>query len=87
MGTTSLLLQAIECATASKNCKELGDIIDTILDQHLESSRQLQAHAGSGSCHGVFKELDAGIVEDCEELRSFLSAAQVSLSHHDIKRR
>jgi aspartate kinase len=80
-GTTSLLLQAIDHATASTKChKELNETIDTIKGQHLEASKHLQAQDGVGGYREVFEELDAGIVKDCEKLRSFLFAAQVSRS-------
>ena len=57
--------------------KELNETTETIRDQHLEASKQLQLEGDVGNYGQVFKELDARIVEDCEELRSFLSAAQV----------
>jgi aspartate kinase len=84
-GTTSLLLQAIDHAMSStKGNKELNVTIDNIRDQHLESSRQLQVDADPNISPSVFSELDDSIVDDCEELRGFLLAAQVSYTSYQI---
>jgi aspartate kinase len=79
LGTTSLLLQAIDFAMDSKDRKRLDITIDTIRDQHLNMSSKLKMEIQmiEGAKNGIFESLEAGVVQDCEGLRSFLVAAQV----------
>jgi hypothetical protein len=78
MGTTSLLLQAIDYTMGPlRNQTELNRTIDVIKDQHLEASRVIQSQVDYAGDGNIFEELDAGIRKDCEKLRSFLAAAQV----------
>jgi aspartate kinase len=78
MGTTSLLLKAIDHAiNPLSNSAHLDLTINTIRDQHLETSKALQNDLRKSLQTSVFWELDQGIIEECEQLRSFLVAAQV----------
>ncbi|KUJ06820.1 aspartate kinase [Mollisia scopiformis] len=74
-GTTSLLLKAIECAITPTRKDELNDIIDTIRDEHFKAIKALKLRAAIGN-EKLFSEAEADVVTECEELRSFLSAAQ-----------
>lgn len=84
MGTTSLLLKAIDHALDSnKPLAALNHTIDTIRDQHLDASKVLQGGLKKACRSSIFQELDQEIIEECEQLRSFLAAAQVrNDSHH-----
>lgn len=79
-GTTSLLLQAIQDAMESRTSQEaLNKTIDTIRDEHLKVSEKLFVGTEEIDHLSMRKELDDGIVEDCEAVRCFLTAAQVCL--------
>jgi aspartate kinase len=80
-GTTSLLLQAIEQVTGSETFQEAcNEIIDTIRDEHLNISSRLFVGTEEMNHPGLRKELEDGIRDDCEGVRSFLAAAQVGTS-------
>lgn len=69
-GTTSLLLEAIECATSSEtSTKHLDNVIDAIKNDHLKA-----AGAGAATDDTNIQEVSAAIENDCEQLRSFLKA-------------
>jgi aspartate kinase len=77
-GTTSLLLQAIKNAIGPQKCqKSLNGTIDTIRDEHLRVSERLFLGCEEAGQLGVRRELDDGVVADCEDVRRFLVAAQV----------
>jgi aspartate kinase len=78
-GTTSLLLQAIDYAiNSTRGLYGLNATIDEIKVNHLDASRALLFCVDNKlSCGDVFSELDDGIIQDCEDLRNFLLAAQV----------
>jgi aspartokinase len=79
-GTTSLLLQAIQDAMKSRiTQKSFEKIVDTIRDEHLRISERLFIGAEKIEQLSAKKELDDGIVEDCDGVRGFLAAAQVFL--------
>ncbi|KAG0646564.1 Aspartate kinase [Hyphodiscus hymeniophilus] len=76
-GTTSLLLQAIGYTTGSGASQELlNETIDTIRDEHLKVSERLFVGTEEMNHLSLRKELDDGIKDDCESVRSFLAAAQ-----------
>jgi aspartate kinase len=78
LGTTSLLLKAVEYAmTSSRSQAELKDTIDTIRDRHLEASKVLQSRHVQDKQSSVFHDLDMGIIEDCDQVLSFVTAARV----------
>ena len=68
-GTTSLLLEAIRCATSSEtSTTELDQVINIIRDEHL------QAACDSIDEQSIRQGLFNDIEDDCEKLRSFLKA-------------
>lgn len=70
-GTTSLLLDAINCATSSETSTTgLNAVIDTLKADHLEAARY-----AVGNDIECFKQLCTDIDDDCEKLRKFLNAA------------
>lgn len=79
-GTTSLLLQAIDYAMASTKChSELNETVDSIRDAHLGACRKIKGEWEKmryWELEAVLEDCEKGLIEDCEELRSFLSAAQ-----------
>lgn len=78
-GTTSLLLQAIDEATGDRISQEaFNKTIDTIRDEHLIVSERLFVGTEETDNLSSRKELDDGIINDCESVRCFLAAAQVS---------
>jgi aspartate kinase len=69
-GTTSLLLEAIDCATSSEtSTKDLDSIIDAIKDDHLDAVRNAVGDK-IARLQGVIEDIE----NDCEKLRSFLKA-------------
>jgi aspartate kinase len=68
-GTTSLLIEAIRCATSSEtSTTQLDQVIDTIRDEHfLAAQNAIQED-------GMRESLLNEIRNDCENLRSFLKA-------------
>lgn len=68
-GTTTLLLEAIHCATSSEtSTAELDKVIDIIRDDHLLATRT--AISKKSLCDVLLQEIQ----DDCEELRRFLKA-------------
>ena len=81
-GTTSLLLECINHAMTpgAASMKKLDSIIDTIRDEHLHT---LSSEIGGGDDEAKIRTGEGAatsIAEDCEQLREFLHAAQVSQS-------
>jgi aspartate kinase len=81
LGTTSLLLLAIDQALASRfSPAPLNATIDTIRDEHLKISELIFNNVISPPLSSIRMDLEDGIVEDCEQLRGFLLATQVKPS-------
>jgi aspartate kinase len=77
-GTTSLLLQAIQNALSSQKSQcELNKTIDSIVSDHLGVSKKIFLGSDKIDHTSVKKELEDGIIKDCDGLRRFLIAAQV----------
>lgn len=74
-GTTSLLLKAINCAITPRSPAELNSIIDTIQEEHFKAIKALRLRSEAG-CAKLLNEAEADVQTECEELKSFLSAAQ-----------
>ena len=76
-GTTKLLLEAISCAktNGTTSTEMLDGVIDLIRDEHL---RAVEVTYGAKREDVQDYHLRA-IIESCEQLRTFLHAAQVSL--------
>lgn len=80
-GTTSLLLQCISYAELGVDAqKRLIEMVDLIKDNHLNV---LEAFASSptrvATCSQIYEDTVSGIKKECENLKRFLLAAQVSL--------
>lgn len=79
-GTTSLLLKAVELATSRDGTgREVNEVIDLVRDSHLSICKAMQFGIDGVRNAKVFAELERGIRSDCEGVRSFLVAAQVSM--------
>ncbi|KAF8861680.1 aspartate kinase [Acephala macrosclerotiorum] len=74
-GTTSLLLKAIECAITPSRQVELNNIIDIIRDEHFKAIKALGLRSKGGH-EKLFNHAEADVTKECEELKSFLTAAQ-----------
>lgn len=75
LGTTSLLLEAIRCATSSETSTiELDKVIDTIRDEHIIAARNAIPQASSQDGPRILETLLEDIEGDCKMLRSFLKA-------------
>ena len=57
---------------------ELKGTIDVIRDGHLVIIQEMRSSAGKVVYESIFEEVEVGIRRECEELRGFLSAAQVN---------
>ena len=75
LGTTSLLLEAIRCATSSETSTiELDKVIDTIKDEHIIAARNAIPKVSSQEGPRILETLLEDIEGDCKMLRSFLKA-------------
>lgn len=88
-GTTSLLLQCITYAEQGFDAqKQLVDLVDLIKDNHLSVLRAFMNSPARMAIHSqVYEETVSGIQNECEGLKRFLLAAQVSFAgwkcHYD----
>ena len=80
MGTTKLLLEAITFATEDSidSGERVNSVISHIRDEHLDAVKFEIGDRGSTSETRLCQSLEESIVKDCERIRTFLHAAQVS---------
>lgn len=75
-GTTSLLLEAIRCATSNEtNTTALDEVVDVILEDHLRAVESMYFDAYNQRHIDLRQDLEVELKEDCERLRGFLKAA------------
>jgi aspartate kinase len=79
-GTTSLLLDCLQCAevVGMESIRCIDTAIDSIRDAHLDKLHSFRAYS-SNTSDLLLNEAVVSVVNDCEEIRKFLLAAQVCL--------
>ncbi|RFU30812.1 hypothetical protein B7463_g5523, partial [Scytalidium lignicola] len=77
LGTTSLLLQAIDNAVGSSRSEEaLKRTINTIKEEHIKACRLALASGATKNKDQLLVEIELQIVDECNQLYCFLAAAQ-----------
>lgn len=79
-GTTSLLLDCLQYAevVGKESISCIDATIDSIRDAHLEKLHSFRGHS-SNTSDFLLNTAVVSVVNDCEEIRKFLLAAQVRL--------
>jgi aspartate kinase len=77
-GTTSLLLECVRHSevTGAESRERIIGIIDIIRDSHLQRLESLRT-SPTGTTDPLLNETKTRVIKDCEEIRTFLLAAQV----------
>lgn len=79
-GTTSMLLDCLRCAeiVGAESISHINATLDSIRDAHLAKLNSFQVPSNN-SCDLLLSETTKSIVNDCDEIRTFLLAAHVCL--------
>ncbi|KAL1852207.1 Aspartokinase [Paecilomyces lecythidis] len=77
-GTTSMLLDCVRCAeiVGAESISHINATLDSIRDAHLAKLNSFQVRSNS-SCDLLLSETTKSVVNDCDEIRTFLLAAHV----------
>lgn len=80
-GTTSLLLECVRHSevTGTESRERITGIIDIIRDSHLDRLEALRT-SHTSTTDQLLNETKTSVINDCEEIRKFLLAAQVRRS-------